>query len=171
MTKPSSWQVWLLGFLVLVGVMFPAKFVHGSGGAYEVAAIGNLRALGTVLEQFYTVHGHYPDNWLADLYESVEPDLGPPRFAADLQTTPHRVPAYDYQYTPRPAGCSGASCTGYILEATPMITTAWWKPWATQYPARSFFTDESRLIRHCMGTTGADSSDQTIDYQVLPCSD
>lgn len=159
--------------IVQVGVAAFAHMAYGKSYANESAAIGNLRAIADTLQQYRALHGSYPDNWQEDLYASVEPDLGQPMFNLDLQTQPQTIQGYNLQYTPQPSGCQEPSCTGFVVEAVPAAFVRWWGQ-RTRYPNRSFYLDESGIIRHCIGITGAAVTDRTIawdDQPPEPCRD
>lgn len=138
-------------------------------GACESAAIGNLRALAESLERYRSTSHSYPDAWLDDLYTTVDPDLGPPSFGIDLQTKAQTVVGYMLRYTPQPPGCTGTACRGYTLTAIPHPPRMWLWMVAHGFGTRSFFVDESGIFRQCVGGTGAEATDSTIDAAPKPC--
>jgi len=128
----------------------------------EVNAIGNLQNMAhSNLKMYQGVNGSYPDSWQADMYLNATPDYGMPEFDLDIQTKPQTVNSYTYQYRPEPSGCTEPRCDSYTITAVPQV--------AGKTGTRSFFTDQSGMIHHCTGGTGADATDRTIDQRPEPC--
>ena len=106
-------------------------------------------------------NNNYPANWVADLYTTPDPDFGPPLFnhAMDGTACPPAVASscrqgFRYTYT------SAAGAGTYSINANPdgLGSTG----------TRSFFVDESGVVRHCTGT-GATVTDPAVDAPVIAC--
>lgn len=162
----SSHVVAVIALLAAIAI---PNVLRGRTTANESAAIGNIRALVSSLEMFRSVNNTYPadDLWIRmyDAATSVcggttlpNPDFGPPSFclaltggAADL------VQGFIYDYDSVAAGT-------YTLVA-----------WADQLGVtgtRSFFANETGLIRHCTmtaATSRATTASPTIDAPVANC--
>jgi hypothetical protein len=134
--------------------------------------VGNMRALVSSLEMFRSVNNAYPadDLWIR-MYDGTgtscaagvqpDPDFGPPSFCRDLTgvsgAAEDTVQQFTYDYDSPAAGT-------YTLVA-----------WADPWPAggtRSFFGNETGLIRHCTMTVAgsrATVASPTIDAAVANC--
>jgi len=142
----------VVAIIALLAAIAIPNVLRGRTTANESAAIGNMRALVSSLEMFRSVNNLYPvtANWVLDMYTTPTPDFGPPSFnhvmtGADPASVSQ---GYLYNYT---------STTGavYNIVALPQV------PGNTG--TRSFFLDESGLIRHCTGATGVTAASNTID--------
>ena len=130
--------------------------------ANESQVITNLRPVVGILEDYRSQHDGYPDSWQADLYGATayaEETL--PKFNLDLQQAAQPVDGYSYRYLPMPQGCVEPQCQAYRLTAIPQ------RPGETG--TRSFLLEESGLMRHCTGATGAGPNDPTLDEDPVPC--
>ena len=146
---------------LLAAIAIP-NVLRGRTTANESAAVGNLRALVSSLEMFRSVNNAYPltANWVANMYTTPDPDFGPPSFnhAMDGSACPPGAASsctqgYLYTYT------SGAG-TVYTVNTNPSVLG--------NTGTRSFFADESGVIRHCTGT-GATVTDPSIDAAPIAC--
>jgi len=159
----------VVAIIALLAAIAIPNVLRGRTTANESAAIGNLRALVSSLEMARSVNNAYPplETWQATMYganctagTAPDPDFGPPSFclatlnggAADV------VQGYIYDYT----GAAAPSQT-YTLLAVPQTlgTTG----------TRSFYADQTGLVRHCTGTaTLAQAADEsTIDAAPTAC--
>lgn len=168
--------------VVVLGSVFLASIPNAVGRSIATmsAAIRNLRDLNQALYEYHRSHGSYPnslradtflDETLQDSWSSVEFKERVAYFSAHgaLQTQDRFVSGYLLRYTPTPIGCAGSNCSGYVATAMPLQTSQWWglkREWTGE---RSFYTDESGLIRHCVGSAGAEATDATIDQPPRPC--
>lgn len=135
--------------------------------AHQIMAQANLRKLASSLEIYLSEQGSYPTDWLKDMYAGAGGDggftYGPPEFAFDLSPS-KVVRGYQYRYTPKPVGCQAGKCSGYALTAVPAG-----KPVFGVSVDRSFYIDQTGMLRHCLGDTGADADDPTVDDDPVPC--
>ncbi|MBI4342170.1 MAG: prepilin-type N-terminal cleavage/methylation domain-containing protein [Candidatus Omnitrophica bacterium] len=152
----------VVAIIALLAAIAIPNVLRGRTTANESSAVGNLRALVSSLEMFRSVNNAYPltANWVADMYTTPTPDFGPPSFnhAMDGTACPPAVGSsctqgFRYTYT------SGAG-TVYTINANPDVVG--------QTGTRSFFADESGVIRHCTGT-GATVTDPSIDAAPIAC--
>ena len=178
MRKRAAASLALLVFVVSVTVL-PAR-LWARSTSINSAAIGNIRALVSSLEMYRAVHECYPDNWLVDMYESTEPDFGPPSFNIDIQVEPQEVQEFNYHYVPIPLGCVEKACLSYTLKAIPTAAIAktervsWLEKIGLvtvlgRIELRSFYADQTGVIRHCSGSVGADATDSPIDQPPVAC--
>jgi prepilin-type N-terminal cleavage/methylation domain-containing protein len=157
----------VVAIIALLAAIAIPNVLRGRTTANESAAIGNLRALAAALEMARSVNQAYPNQdgtafrnamYGADCAAATAPvpDFGPPSFCRVLDGTAGnaQVQGYLYLYA-SPAG--GAT---YTLNADPQTlnTTG----------TRSFFLNETGLVRHCTGTT-ATVADPTIDATPVAC--
>ena len=155
---------------LLVAIAIP-NVLRGRTTANESAAIGNTRALISSVEMYRSVNNVYPDNtagsWQTAMYGAnctgapPTPDFGPPSFCTNMvggnTAANGTVQGYMYTYT----GVAGGAT--YTIRSTPLTVNS--------TGTRSFFADESGLIRHCVtGTQGtlATNAANTIDATVSP---
>ena len=152
----------VVAIIALLAAIAIPNVLRGRTTANESSAIGNLRALVSSLEMFRSVNNVYPAsaNWVADMYTTPTPDFGPPSFdhAMDGSACPPAAASsctqgFRYNYTSAGAGT-------YTLNANPDVLG--------QTGTRSFFVDESGVIRHCLGT-GATVTDPSIDGAPIAC--
>jgi len=161
----------VVAIIALLAAIAIPNVLRGRTSANEASAIGNLRALVSSLEMVRSVNQAYPalETWQATMYgadclaaTAPVPDFGPPSFCtADLNGGAGAPPAgsqvqgYSYNYT----GAAAPAGT-YTITANPVTlnTTG----------TRSFFVDESGVIRHCTGT-GATVTDPSIDQAPIAC--
>ena len=163
----------VVAIIALLAAIAIPNVLRGRTTANESAAIGNTRALISSSEMERSVNNAYPDNgataWRDTMYgtdclagTAPIPDFGPPSFCNTMvggaTAATGLVQGYKYTYT----GVAGGAT--YTIQATPQTlnTTG----------TRSFFTDQSGLIRHC--TTGAQDkqatvASPTIDAAVVAC--
>ncbi|MBI2495174.1 MAG: prepilin-type N-terminal cleavage/methylation domain-containing protein [Candidatus Omnitrophica bacterium] len=141
----------VVAIIALLAAIAIPNVLRGRTSANEASAIGNTRALLSSLEMFRSVNNLYPNNgataWRDSMYEvdcAVEtaptPDFGPPSFCNTMvggaTAATGLVQGYKWTYT---GVASGAT---YTLQATPEVLN--------NTGTRSFFADESGLIRHCV---------------------
>ena len=152
----------VVAIIALLAAIAIPNVLRGRTTANESSAVGNLRALVSALEMYRSVNNVYPAtaNWIANMYTTPNPDFGPPSFnhAMDGSACPPAAASsctqgFQYTYT------SGGAGT-YTLNANPDTLG--------QTGTRSFFVDESGVIRHCTGT-GADVTDTSIDAPPVAC--
>ena len=161
----------VVAIIALLAAIAIPNVLRGRTSANEAAAIGNLRALVSSLEMERSVNQSYPalETWQATMYgndcataTAPTPDFGPPSFCtADLNggagapPTGSQVQGYSYNYT----GAAAPAQT-YTVTADPVTVGS--------TGTRSFFVDESGVIRHCTGT-GATVTDPSIDQAPIAC--
>lgn len=133
----------------------------------QVKAKSHLRTLVHVLEMFNVEEGGYPAEWLRDLYVRPRQNgyelYAPSEFDADIQSASHTVQGYRFRYTPKPIGCEQYDCTGYEISAVPDTDGS------DQPDAISLFIDQTLIMRHCIGTSGAHSSDRPASKTPSAC--
>ncbi len=141
----------VVAIIALLAAIAIPNVLRGRTTANESAAIGNARALVSSIEMFRSVNNAYPAVWQTAMYEAdcaVEavptPDFGPPSFCNTMAGG--LVQGYLWTYA------VGAGNATYTLRATPSVVN--------NTGTRSFFTDESGLVRHC--TTGAQGTQATL---------
>ena len=160
----------VVAIIALLAAIAIPNVLRGRTTANESAAIGNIRALISSLEMERSVNNVYPalETWQATMYgancaagTAPDPDFGPPSFcmatlnggAADL------VQGFIYDYT----GAAAPAGT-YTLVA--------WAQTVGTTGTRSFFANQTGLIRHCTMAAQADRADvadQTIDTAPVAC--
>ena len=147
----------VVAIIALLAAIAIPNVLRGRTSANEAAAIGNTRALMSSLEMFRSVNNVYPltANWVADMYTTPTPDFGPPSFnhvmnnsACPSGPASSCTQGYRYNYT-GPAGNT------YTITAIPDV--------ANSTGTRAFFVDESGVIRHCTGASGATVASLSID--------
>lgn len=157
----------VVAIIALLAAIAIPNVLRGRTTANESASIGNLRALAAALEMARSVNQQYPATdgtafrnamYGADCAAATAPvpDFGPPSFCRVLDGTAANALVQGYLYTyAAPAG--GAT---YTVNGNPQTlnTTG----------TRSFFLDETGLVRHCTGT-GATVADPTIDQAPVAC--
>ena len=150
----------VVAIIALLAAIAIPNVLRGRTTANESAAIGNIRALISSLEMYRSVNNQYPTNGSTDFRDQMygtnctgaapTPDFGPPSFCKTLNfansATGGLTQGYLYTYT----GVVGGAT--YTLQATPQVVNS--------TGTRSFFTDESGLIRHC--TTVAQGNQATV---------
>lgn len=173
--SPWLWPVLFLILLTVIWLVAPRAFIDHVLKAPSLA-VRNLRALSWALKDYHSTHNSYPDAWDMDMsqhLERIRHQLDefvhrPPDFVFDLdiQSSAKPIEEYLYRYMPRPAGCVEPHCTGYTLTAipTPQLSRTYKKD-----ALRSFVTDEAGIIRHCVGDTGANATDPTLDEAPVAC--
>jgi prepilin-type N-terminal cleavage/methylation domain-containing protein len=150
--------------VLLAGIAIP-NILRGRTTANESAAISNFRVLVSALEMYRSVNAAYPwsgTGWQTSMYGTdcltatvPNPDFGPPSFCNAMSASP--VQGYLYTYTGQAAG------TTYTLQATPSVVD--------NTGTRSFFANETGLIRHCTTAVQgaqATATDPTIDVAGQP---
>ena len=141
------------------------SLVRSRVNANESAAIGNLRPLASALETYKAATTAYPGSatgWQAAMYGAScapgvppDPDYGPAYFCVSLNES--TVQGYAYTYT---AGAASQAAT-YTITAAPAafgITGS-----------RAFFVDETTIIRHCLGASGATAASQPVGEPPAAC--
>ena len=150
----------VVAIIALLAAIAIPNVLRGRTTANESAAIGNMRALVSSIEMFRSVNNLYPTTgvgWQPAMYEAncaVEaaptPDFGPPSFcntmAGGATAATGLVQGFLWTYTGNAAG------TNYTLQATPSVVN--------NTGTRSFFADESGIVRHC--TTVAQGTQATV---------
>jgi prepilin-type N-terminal cleavage/methylation domain-containing protein len=156
---------------LLAGVAIP-NILRGRTSANESAVIGNTRALVSSLEMYRSVNNAYPDNvtgWQTPMFglnclaaTPPVPDYGPPSFCNTMvggaTAATGLVQGYLYTYT----GVAGGAT--YTLASTPQTVN--------NTGTRSFFADQTGLIRHCTTVTQGKVptvASPTIDQTVADC--
>ena len=164
----------VVAIIALLAAIAIPNVLRGRTTANESAAIGNLRALISSAEMYRSVNSAYPTangtatDWQNGMYGAncvdavPTPDFGPPSFCktmnGDNTAAGGLVQGYKYTYT----GLAGGPT--YTIVATPLTVD--------NTGTRSFFADESGLIRHCTtGTQNANANvaSPTIDATVAAC--
>ena len=130
---------------LLAAIAIP-NVLRGRTTANESAAVGNMRALISSLEMYRSVNNAYPttaQTWMTRMYGAdcaagtqPAPDFAPPSFCVQLTPGPGLVQGYNYTYTEGPT--AGATYNLITLPSTAGTTGT-----------RSFYTNESGIIRHC----------------------
>jgi len=152
----------VVAIIALLAAIAIPNVLRGRTSANESASVGNLRALVSSLEMYRSVNNDYPltEEWVAEMYTTPTPDYGPPSFnhvmdgtACPSAATSSCSQGYRYTYT------SAAGVT-YTISAIPDVIN--------NTGTRSFFTDESGVIRHCTGLT-ATVADPSIDAPPIAC--
>lgn len=141
----------VVAIIALLAAIAIPNVLRGRTTANESAAIGNIRALVSSLEMYRSVNNAYPTgaNWVANMYTTPTPDFGPPSFNHVMDGTAASLSqGYLYTYT-------SAAGTVYTIVGLPQTLG--------NTGTRSFFVDESGLIRHCTGGTGVTVASNTID--------
>ena len=147
----------VVAIIALLAAIAIPNVLRGRTSANESAAIGNLRALVSSLEMFRSVNNAYPLTgvWVADMFTTPNPDFGPPSFNHVMNGTACPPGAassctqgFLYTYT-------SAAGTVYTLTAVPDVLG--------NTGTRSFFVDESGVVRHELGNSGATVACNAID--------
>ena len=162
----------VVAIIALLAAIAIPNVLRGRTTANESAAIGNLRALVSSLEMARSVNSAYPLNatWQATMYganctagTAPDPDFGPPSFCTTLTGAgaANTIQGYIYTYA------GDATGNTYTLLAVPATigTTG----------TRSFFVDQTGLVRHCAsppaGTVANGTNWATLDQQPTnPCT-
>lgn len=137
-------EVMIVGAIIalLAAIAIP-NVLRARSSANETTAVGNLRALVSSMAVAFTINGAYPtsvESWNA--FMPSPPAVAPAPFTAMPQT----VQGYLYEYVP------GTTPFEYAYSATPSSAAV---------GSRSFFVDESGIIRHCIGSA-AEASDKPL---------
>jgi prepilin-type N-terminal cleavage/methylation domain-containing protein len=140
----------VVAIIALLAAIAIPNVLRGRTTANESAAIGNMRALASSLEMYRSVYQEYPATWNTDMYTNANPPFGPPSFNLDLNTGNAVVQGFLYDYA-RPTAQT------YTLDAA-VQTNA-------RTGTRSFFTDESGVIRHC--NTNADGQEAVVGENTI----
>ncbi len=161
----------VVAIIALLAAIAIPNVLRGRTTANESAAIGNMRALVSSLEMVRSVNNAYPQPdgaaFLSDLYgadcaaaTAPVPDFGPPSFCKELDGTEDNALVQGYKWTF--TGVEGGAT--YTIEATPQTVNT--------TGTRSFFANETGLIRHCRTgdqDTQATVNSPTIDAAVADC--
>ena len=144
----------VVAIIALLAAIAIPNVLRGRTTANETAAIGNTRALVSSLEMFRSVNNRYPttaQTWQTGMYEvdcAVEtaptPDFGPPSFCKLMDGTNAAAGGLTQGYLWTYANPDAAG-GNYTLRATPQTVN--------NTGTRSFFADESGIIRHCTTVT------------------
>lgn len=144
----------VVAIIALLAAIAIPNVLRGRATANETAAIGNARALLSSLEMYRSVNSAYPVNW------SSMGVATPPFYPAAFQTL-GAVQGYTYTF-------ANVNQNQYTLLATPQSSNT---------GSRSFFTNETGLVRHCQvvggvnGTAANGSGWNTIDAPpTSPCT-
>jgi len=166
----SAWKglgtMLIPNLIIMVPIVVVALFaaiaipnaLRARSAANEAAAIGNLQALVSSVESYRLAKQAYPTSaqW-SQLYPAAgEAAHGPPAFkdAGALVS----YPLLGYLYTYHSDGVA------FSLTASPQ-----------EWPAtgsRSFYADQTGVVRHCAGTAqaqAADADDKPVEAEPLPC--
>ncbi len=139
----------VVAIIALLAAIAIPNVLRGRTTANESASVGNMRAIISSLEMFRSVNSAYPttaQTWMTAMYGATcaaadppTPDFGPPSFcntmAGGTAAATGLVQGYMYTYNPVANGAT------YTVQATPLTVN--------NTGTRSFFTDESGIIRHC----------------------
>ena len=167
----------VVAIIALLAAIAIPNVLRGRTTANESAAVGNMRALLSSLEMYRSVNSAYPTTaitWLGGMYGAgavpaacaaalaPAPDFGPPSFcntmAGGATAATGLVQGYMFTFTPVANGAT------YTVQATPLTLN--------NTGTRSFFTDESGIIRHCTTAVQgaqATAADFPIDQTAAPC--
>ena len=150
----------VVAIIALLAAIAIPNVLRGRTTANESASVGNLRAVVSSLEMFRSVNSAYPttaQTWMTAMYgatcaaaDTPIPDFGPPSFcntmAGGALAATGLVQGYKYTYTPVASGAT------YTVQATPLTLN--------NTGTRSFFANESGIIRHC--TTAVQDAQATV---------
>lgn len=145
----------VVAIIALLAAIAIPNVLRGRTTANESSAIGNLRALLSGLEMYRSVNNAYPniaggETWQGTMYPAGVPAFGPPSFNLVLNGAGAAVQGFNYVYA------DGATAgQQYVLTAIPTAIN--------QTGTRSFFLDETGVIRHELGNSGAGVGCPTID--------
>ncbi len=141
----------VVAIIALLAAIAIPNVLRGRTTANETAAIGSLRALISSVEMYRSVNNLYPTpvgSWTTQVFGPV-PAFGPPSFNHVMDGTAASVTqGYLYTYD----STTGAT---YTLVALPQVVG--------NTGTRSFFANESGIIRHCTGAAGVTVASKTID--------
>ena len=126
-----------MGIIALLAAIAIPNVLRGRTTANESAVIANVRALSSALEMYRAVNNQYPWPWQGEMYTNADPDYGPPAFNGNMFGS--LVQGYSYVYG------RGTPQT-FILLAQPLNLG--------RDGTRTFFTDQTGIIRHCRGGVG-----------------
>lgn len=165
----------VVAIIALLAAIAIPNVLRGRTTANESASIGNLRALMSSLEMYRSVNQGYAPDFNSALYgtdcavtTAPNPDYGPPAFCLDLDAAAGAtVQGYNYTYAELPA-----SCTNAVGNMCNQFTVTAWAQTLGNTGTRSFFLNESGVIRHCTmaaGSDRADAADNTIDLGAGAC--
>ena len=153
----------VVAIIALLAAIAIPNVLRGRATANESASIGNMHALISSLEMFRSSNNAYPDDWLGDMVTNAQPDFAPASFAGanlNLQVANTNLQGFTYRYTP----ATGTTPQTFTLASTPTGTST---------GSRSFFADESGVLRHCAcGTsncTTATVNASTLDATPAGC--
>ena len=142
-----------MGIIALLAAIAIPNVLRGRTTANESAVIANVRALSSALEMYRAVNNQYPWPWQGEMYTNADPDYGPPAFNGNMFGS--LVQGYSYVYG------RGTPQT-FILLAQPLNLG--------RDGIRTFFTDQTGIIRHCRGRVGAGmADDNTLDAAPRAC--
>ncbi len=160
----------VVAIIALLAAIAIPNVLRGRTAANESAAIGNTRAVVSSLEMFRSTQNTYPTTagtWLTSMYGAgavpaacaaglaPDPDFGPPSFcntmAGGATAATGLVQGYKWTYTPVASGAT------YTVQTTPLTLN--------NTGTRSFFVNESGLIRHC--TTAVQDAQATVASQTI----
>ena len=150
----------VVAIIALLAAIAIPNVLRGRATANESAAIGNLRALVSSQEMYRSVNNSYPTvagGWQTLMFPTGAPAYAPPSFNNPLDGT---VPVQGYNYTYADGTTPGQQYTITVAPTAP-----------NQTGTRSFFVDDTAVIRHCNGVSSgvADVNSVTID-QPLPAT-
>ncbi len=154
----------VVAIIALLAAVAIPNVLRGRTTSNESAAVGNLRALVASGEMYRSVNNVYPTTWLADMYgadcaaaTAPAPDFGPPSFCLALDAGA-AVQGFTYTYAD---GAAPVQTYTIVAVPTTLGTTG----------TRSFYADQSGLIRHCIGTGTAAQlvTESTLDAAPTAC--
>ena len=154
----------VVAIIALLAAVAIPNVLRGRTTSNESAAVGNLRALVSSGEMYRSVNNVYATTWDTDMYgadcaaaTAPAPDFGPPSFCLDLDAGA-AVQGYTYTYAD---GAAPVQTYTIVAVPTTLGTTG----------TRSFYADQSGLIRHCIGTGTAAQlvTESTLDAAPTAC--
>ncbi len=147
----------VVAIIALLAAIAIPNVLRGRTTANESAAVANMRALMAGVEMFRAVNNVYPAAWQADMYTTPDPDYGPPSFDLALAgAAADTVQGYTYTYN------RTAAQTFTLLTVPQALGTT---------GTRSFFANQTGIVRHCRGTGTAAGmvDDRTLDAAPDAC--
>ena len=132
----------VVAIIALLAAIAIPNVLRSRTSANESAAVGNLRALVQGTENYNAVNASYPVglNWKANMIPA--PPI-PAYSPAPFTDMPLNIQGYAFAYT----GAGPPPVTLYTYTAAAQALN--------QTGTRAFFVDQSAVIRHCTGATGA----------------
>ena len=147
----------VVAIIALLAAIAIPNVLRGRATANESAAIGNVHALVSSLEMFRAATNVYPDDWLGDMVTNATPDYAPASFAGanlNLQTGTPALQGFNYDYNP----ASGTTPATYNMTAVPSTLNS---------GSRSFFADDTGVVRHCSCPASGNCTAATVNANTL----